>query len=319
VRFAAVLRFRTTWRIASRKGHALLALLLIVGAQIVLNPARAGDQIDREFRECLDCPEMVAVPTGRFVMGSPVTERGRFEAEGPQHAVAVRAFAIGKYDVTIAEFLTFLRETGYRPAPCDPILGLSWPSPGNGPAYRPGITDPPLWPAHCLNWSDAQAYIAWLNRKVRDLPSVSGRSEGPYRLPSEAEWEYAARAGTTTARWWGNGIGVSKANCNGCGSKWDNELLAPVGSFGPNPFGLYDMLGNVWQWVNDCWNESYVGAPGDGSSWMSGDCDKRVLRGGSWSNVPVFVRSAARSRADSAGGDFDYSSYAGFRVARTLP
>jgi formylglycine-generating enzyme required for sulfatase activity len=297
--------------------QALVAFLFIVSVLIVLRAARAEEQIDRQFRECSDCPEMVAIPTGRFVMGSPVTEHGRFDAEGPQHAVAVRAFAIGKYDVTIAEFLVFLRETGYQPPPCDPILGLSWPSPGL--AYRMGITDPPLWPAHCLNWDDAQAYIAWLNGKVRGTPSAPKGRGGPYRLPSEAEWEYAARAGTTTARWWGDGIGVSKANCNGCGSEWDDELLAPVGSFGPNPFGLYDMLGNVWQWVNDCWNESYAGAPSDGSSWTRGDCSKRVLRGGSWSNVPLFVRSAARSRADAEGGDFDYSSYAGFRVARTLP
>ena len=142
---------------------------------------------------------------------------------------------------------------------------------------------------------------------------------GPYRLPTEAEWEYAARAGTTTARWWGDGIGTGEANCNGCGSKWDGQLIAPVGTFGPNPFGLYDMLGNVWQWVEDCWHESYVGAPTDGSAWQSGDCGKRVLRGGSWSNVPIYIRSASRSRSVAAGGDVDYSNYAGFRVARSLP
>jgi formylglycine-generating enzyme required for sulfatase activity len=299
--------------------QTLLVLTLIIGFLTAPGLARAGDQTDREFRECSDCPEMVAIPAGSFLMGSPTTERGRFDVEGPQHVVALRAFAIGKYDVTSAEFSTFLRDTGYQPAPCDPILGIGWPALGKAPAYRPGITDPPLWPAHCLNWSDAQAYIAWLNRRVRGLPSASKQRDGPYRLPSEAECEYAARGGTTTARWWGNAIGTSKANCNGCGSQWDDTLLAPVGSFGPNPFGLYDMLGNVWQWVNDCWNESYVGAPGDGSSWMSGDCSRRVLRGGSWSNLPAFVRSAARTKADSAGGDFDYSSYAGFRVARTLP
>jgi formylglycine-generating enzyme required for sulfatase activity len=262
---------------------------------------------------------MIAVPAGKFTMGSPATEHGRFDSEGPQHAVSVRAFALGKYDVTSTEFLVFLRETGYQPAPCNPVLGLSWRSPGRGYAFPPGPSDPPLWPATCLSWDDARAYIAWLNARLRGTPSVSGSRGGPYRLPSEAEWEYAARAGTATERWWGDAIGSASANCNGCGSKWDGSLLAPIGSFGPNPFGLYDMLGNVWQWVDDCWNESYIGAPDDGSAWTKGDCSKRVMRGGSWINVPVFIRSAARSRGDADGADSDYSSYAGFRVARTLP
>lgn len=276
-------------------------------------------QVDRTFRECADCPQMIAIPAGKFVMGSPPGERGRFDSEGPQHVVNVRAFAIGRTDVTSDEFLTFLRATGYQPAPCDPLLSLSWHSLGHGLAYTPGNSDPPLWPATCLNWKDAEAYIAWLNAKVRDLPSAGHRREGPYRLPTEAEWEYAARAGTRTARWWGEGIGAGKANCDGCGSIWDGRLLAPVGSFGPNAFGLYDVLGNVWQWVSDCWNGSYVGAPRDGSNWMTGDCSKHVLRGGSWSNVPIFIRSAARIGVDAAGRDFDWSNYAGFRVARTLP
>jgi formylglycine-generating enzyme required for sulfatase activity len=263
---------------------------------------------------------MVAIPAGKFMMGSPVTEAGRFDNEGPQHVVAVKAFALSKDDITTAAFLVFLRETGYQPAPCDRILELQWKSPGNGKAYPPGgDTDPPLDPAVCLSWKDAQAYIAWLNGKVRGLPSVVNKRDGPYRLPSEAEWEYAARAGTTTARWWGNEIGTGRANCNGCGSRWDGKLIAPVGSFGVNPFGLDDMLGNVWQWVDDCWHESYVGAPGDGRAWKGGDCSKRVMRGGSWSNVPAFIRAATRSRGDVAEADFDYSAYVGFRIARTLP
>jgi formylglycine-generating enzyme required for sulfatase activity len=292
----------------------LLALLvwLVMMAGAAAQPAR------HEFRDCPDCPEMVVVPSGRFVMGSPPSEPGRFEAEGPTHAVTVRSFALGKYDVTSEAFLIFLRETGYQPAPCDPVLGLSWRSPGRGLAYPPGDVQPPRWPAVCLNWFDAQAYIAWLNAKLRSrVAAASG--DGPYRLPSEAEWEYAARAGTTTARWWGDAIGTGKANCNGCGSAWNGTELAPVGSFPPNRFGLHDMLGNVWQWTEDCWNESYAGAPSDGRAWTSGDCSRRVLRGGSWSNVPEFIRSAARSRADAAGRDANYSSYAGFHVARSLP
>ena len=292
-------------------------LLCVVG--VVSDPAHTQEQPNHEFQECSDCPQMVAIPAGTFKMGSPAAESGRFDSEGPQHLVSVRAFALGKYDVTTAQFLIFLRETRYHPAPCDPILGLGWKMTVRGSAYPPGETDPPLEPANCLNWNDAQAYITWLNGKVRDLPSAAKRSTGPYRLPSEAEWEYAARAGTTTARWWGDAIGIGKANCNGCGSQWDNRLIAPIGSFGPNPFGLDDILGNIWQWVEDCWNENYVGAPTDGGAWLDGDCKKRAMRGGSWSNMPVFIRSATRSRGNVAGGDFDYSSYAGLRVARTLP
>ena len=289
-------------------------LSCIVLALVIAFPAMAQERGDREFRECPECPEMVAVPAGAFTMGSPRSERGRFDAEGPQHQVSVRAFALGKYDVTNEEFLIFLRATAYQPAPCDRILGLVWRSPGHGLAYPPGEVAPPRQPAICLNWHDAEAYIAWLNGKAR-----ARAGSNPYRLPTEAEWEYAARAGTATARWWGEAIGQENANCNGCGSRWDGREIAEVGSFKANPFGLYDMLGNVWQWTADCWNESYVGAPRDGSAWSAGDCGKRVLRGGSWANVPAFIRAATRSHAAADGSDFDYSSYAGFRVARTLP
>ena len=127
-----------------------------------------------------------------------------------------------------------------------------------------------------VSWEDAQSYVTWLSRET-------GES---YRLPSESEWEYAARAGTATKYSWGNEIGVNRANCDGCGSRWDNQRTAPVGSFAPNGFGLYDMHGNVWEWVEDCWNGSYAGAPSDGGAWRSGDCAKRVLRGGSWGGNP---------------------------------
>jgi formylglycine-generating enzyme required for sulfatase activity len=293
-------------------GRAILGLFLILAAGAAL-----AAPLDREFRECADCPEMVAIPAGSFLMGSPPQEAGRFDVEGPQHVVVVRAFALGKYNVTIEEFAAFLRATGYQPAPCDRAIGMRWDSPGHGLAYPPFITLPPRWPAICLNWNDATAYIAWLNGRVR--PATGIRRDDPYRLPSEAEWEYAARAGTTTARWWGDAIGADNANCNGCGPTWNGRQLAPVGTFGPNAFGVYDLLGNVWQWVGDCWNESYIGAPADGRPWTSGDCARRVIRGGCWSTLPAFVRSAARSRGDADGKDFDYSAYAGFRVARTLP
>ncbi len=271
------------------------------------------------FRDCAECPEMVAIPAGRYSMGSPDSERGRFDAEGPQHVVSVRSFALGRYDVTEQEFLTFLRQTGHQPKPCDSLLNIGWNAPRPGLAYSPGSADSPRQPAVCLSWHDAEAYVAWLNDTVDDRVTPSTHGSPPYRLPSEAEWEYAARAGTTTARWWGDAIGIGNANCHGCGSRWDNRLIAPVGSFGPNPFGLFDMLGNVWQWTSDCWNENYVGAPEDGSPWATGNCNRRVMRGGGWSNSPAFVRSATRVAADAGGRDYDYASYVGFRVARTLP
>jgi formylglycine-generating enzyme required for sulfatase activity len=198
---------------------------------------------------------------------------------------------------------------------------MKWHSPGHGRAYSPYYGEPLRWPAVCLDWRDAEKYIAWLNVKVRiEHPATAtDLANGPYRLPTEAEWEYAARAGTTTARWWGNDVGIGKANCNGCGSKWDNRLLADVDSFAPNPFGLYGMLGNAWQWTADCWHPNYVRAPQDGSAWTDKDCKRYVIRGGSWDNLPTFVRSAARSGSGPGGGEYDYSSLTGFRVARDLP
>ena len=172
--------------------------------------------------------------------------------------------------------------------------------------YRPGDRG---WgrgsgPVIRVSWSDVQAYVAWL----------SGKTGEAYRLLSEAEWEYAARAGTTTRYHWGDDIGRNRANCVGdrCGDSW--EFTAPVGSFGANGFGLHDVHGNVWEWVEDCWNGSYAGAPSDGSAWESGNCDRRVLRGGSWVNIPRDLRAAVRGRIDTG----DRSSISGFRVARTL-
>jgi formylglycine-generating enzyme required for sulfatase activity len=138
------------------------------------------------------------------------------------------------------------------------------------------------------------------------------------RLPTEAEWEYAARAGTTTEYWWGEEVqqgGKAWANCGSCGSKWDGKETAPVGSFAPNPFGLYDTAGNVWEWVEDCYHDSYAEAPTDGSAWVSGSCRERVRRGGSWVNVPAKVRSAIRGRLAPSLRNLDF----GLRLARTLP
>ncbi len=186
------------------------------------------------FKECANCPEMVVVPAGSFTMGSPTTEPGHSVDESPQHTVTiVRPFAIGRFEVTFDEWDACAADggcNGYKPA-----------DEGWGRARRPVIN---------VSWDDAEAYIAWLSKKT-------GKS---YRLPSGAEYEYATRAGTQTAYPWGKAIGTNNANCHACGSKWDAKQTAPVGSFAPNGFGLYDMVGNVREWTEDCYHDSYLGA-----------------------------------------------------------
>lgn len=264
------------------------------------------------FRDCAFCPEMVVVPPGTFTMGSPESEEFRGAVEGPQHSVTIGApFAVGMYEVTFAEWDACVRMGGCRYTPAD----RHW-----GRERRPVLY---------VSWEDAQAYVSWL----------SGLTGQRYRLLSEAEWEYVARAGTETARYWGEDISALCRYANGAGGgprvrsfrglrfsrrsgigaegPCDDEYggTAPVGSFAPNAFGLYDVLGNVSEWTQDCWNESYRGAPTDGRAWESGDCDRRVLRGGSWFIGAWFLRSANRSRNLPDSRDMYY----GFRVARSLP
>jgi formylglycine-generating enzyme required for sulfatase activity len=239
------------------------------------------------FRECAkDCPEMIVIPAGEFTMGSPATEKGRSEEEGPQHKVIiVRTFAVAKFDVTFADWDA-----------CVSVGGCPQRSHLDGGQ----VTKPVIY----VTWDQAQQYVAWLTR-------MTGQ---PYRLLTEAEWEYAARAGTTTAYYWGDEIGTGNANCDGCGSQRDNKEPTPVGSFAPNAFGLYDMAGNVWQWVEDCNHSDYGGAPTDGSAWISGECSSRIARGGSGYAGLENVRSATRAW-ESPGVGYDGL---GFRVARTL-
>jgi formylglycine-generating enzyme required for sulfatase activity len=283
---------------------AALAATVLLGGQA---------KPDREFTECPQCSPMVAIPAGKFLMGSPAHEPGRFDSEGPQHVVTIRAFALAKYPVTSAEFLAFLNATGYQPQQCNPLLNLGWHQLGRGLAATPTDVEPPRWPAVCLDWKDAEAYIAWINAKARAAhPEIGNRN--PYRLPSEAEWEYAARAGAVTRYPRGDGPGHGEASCDGCRSRWDLRQTAPVGSFKPNAFGLYDMQGNVWEWVEDAWHDNYDGALKDASEWASGDPDYRVARGGSWRNDTSYLRAAAREKRN-INVRFDTL---GFRVGRTL-
>ena len=271
-----------------------------------------------KFKDCEACPELVVVPAGSFMMGSPGSEEGRDYAEGPVHRVTIGVpFAVGVYEVTRGEFEKFIADTGYDTGDScwiydgeygewKEVAGKGWRDPGYWQTERA--------PVVCVNWHDAQAYVRWL----------SGETGEEYRLLSESEWEYVARGRTRTARYWGESWSGQCRHANGAdrqsGFSWAASCddgyaeTAPVGSYTRNEYGLYDVLGNVWEWVEDCWNGSYGGAPSDGGAWEGGDCARRVLRGGSWNGRPRDLRSAARDGFGSGlrGGNL------GFRVARTL-
>lgn len=258
------------------------------------------------IKDCAECPELLVVPAGQFLRGSPPGELDRDDDEGPQHTVTIaRPFAAGKYEVTFDEWDTCVAGGG-----CARVADHGW-----GRGRRPVIH---------VSYEQAIGYTEWLSKKT-------GK---PYRLLSEAEWEYAARAGSQAARFWGamadracefeNGAdaALERQKPEGWKDEWGlhacddgHARTAPAGAFKPNAFGLHDMLGNVSEWVEDCYNKSYEGAPTDGRAWTTADCPRRVLRGGNWSNSPAGVRSANRN------GDPPslQNMIVGFRVARTLP
>ena len=244
------------------------------------------------FRDCLDCPEIVVVPAGSFTMGSPPGEEGSLDREGPQRQVTIaRPFGAGKFEVTFQEW-----DACVAAGACTANKNPS--DQGWGRGKRPVIN---------VSWEDVTTdYLPWLSRKT-------GKT---YRLLTEAEWEFAARAGNQTKYTWGDKIGTNRANCDGCGSQWDTKQTAPVGSFDANAFGLHDMHGNVWEWVEDCWHGTYADAPTDGSAWTS-SCSEasRVLRSGSYRDSPQSLRSAYRTRIRPSVRIFNGS---GFRVGRTL-
>jgi formylglycine-generating enzyme required for sulfatase activity len=265
-----------------------------------------GKDPAQSFRDCADCPEMVVLPAGSFMMGSPENEPGRKRSEGPQHQVTIaKPFAVGKFEVTAAEW------EACRAERCLKISDEGW-----GGGKRPAIN---------VNEQEFNNFLEWLRQKT-------GKQ---YRLLTEAEWEYAARAGTSTPYATGATLDTKQARAGE--EPWSPDAkTAEVGSYPPNAFGLYDMHGNVWEWVADCWHENYDGAPQDGSQWMArlslagtplqkcapGDtnyhckesCDARVLRGGSWGSNANLVRSAARTKYPPS----DRINYFGFRVARPL-
>lgn len=274
------------------------------------------------FRDCPQCPEMVVVPPGDFAMGSSRNVMGSGEDERPRHDVKIsQSLAVGRFEITRGQFAAFVQETGYKAESACYVwaMGAVWENQPGKTWRDPGFAQDDLHPVVCVNWQDTKAYLSWLSRKT-------GK---PYRLPTESEWEYFARAGSKTSRYWGDdpSLGCDYANLHDASTQqqfhfdWEPHdckdgfnATAPVGKFKPNAFGLYDVLGNAWEWVEDCLSTNYINAPTDGSARVTDDCAKRVYRGGGWSG-PALPRSGLRN-----GNPVSYrSQLLGFRVVRPLP
>lgn len=285
--------------------------------------AQQGAKKSEAFTDCPDCPRMVKIPAGEFMMGSPSDEKWRETDEGPQHRVRLAPFAVAINKVTRGDYAAFVAAT-QRPDGdgCwvwDVNRGL-WAKDAARNWRNPGFDQSNAHPVVCVSWDDAQAYAAW----------VSSKAGKPFRLLTESEREHVSRAGNASSRPWGDNVEAACRYANVADQTaaakvqriatwiecWDGyAYTSPVGSFEANAFGLFDTMGNAWEWVEDCYHDSYLGAPSDGSAWTGGPCAERVFRGGSWDNYPRNVRSAFRYRA--APGT--RSSSLGFRLGRTLP
>ena len=295
------------------KGTAQLQIRDGEQRTLVVELAQGGSAGD-VIQDCPQCPPMVYIPASSFRMGD--IQGGGRSNEKPVHRVSIDAFLLGQTEVTVAQFRAFVKASGYKTEAeqsrgCRTRENGSWDWRSGKNWRNPGFKQSSEEPVVCLSWNDTQRYIEWLSKKTGEQ----------YRLPTEAEWEYAARAGSETKYSWGNTASHEYANygtdscCNGLAKgkdKW--KYTSPVASFTANAFGLYDMHGNAWEWTQDCWNGSYKGAPSDGTAWLSGYCSRRVLRGGSWSSYPIILRSAIRS-GNTTGFR---SNNNGFRLARTL-
>ncbi len=280
------------------------------------------------FRDCADCPEMLVIPQGRFLMGAApgeeerenLTEPFRNRSQ-PRHSIAVKRFAAGKFEVTRGQYRAFAEGTGRHSDGCFVWTGAEHVLDPRRDWRNPGYPQDDAHPVTCVSWEDASAYAAWLAQ----------RTSRNYRLLSEAEWEYVARAGTTTSRFWGDEANLTCSHANGADQSTVKEVpdaihwnaaacddrhayTAPVGSFRANAFGLHDLLGNAAEWTADCWNPNYAGAPVDGSVRNTGDCFQRAVRGGAWDESPVGLRAAYR-----VGSPVVIRVYTrGFRIARDL-
>jgi formylglycine-generating enzyme required for sulfatase activity/class 3 adenylate cyclase len=283
----------------------------------------------KTFQNCPNCPEMVVIPAGSFQMGAAPGENERFQVptseanrDQPQHQVTfAKPFALGKFDVTRAQFAAFAKATGFHPRPgCTTVVGNTWTPQPQATWEEPGYAQTDKDPVVCMNQVEIITYLSWLQR-------TTGKD---YRLPSEAEWEYAERGGTNTAFYWGDDpkdaciyenvgdqdYGTKYGVSNPMPCKDGFTDLAPGGSFKPNPFGLYDMAGNNFVLTADCWNESYTGAPTDGSAWMTGDCTRHVARKAAFGNPHPWIFLASHRGAE---GSIVKRNRFGFRVALSLP
>jgi formylglycine-generating enzyme required for sulfatase activity len=312
---------------------ALAALLACIGLATIAGAAPAGG---KTFHDCANCPDMMPLPAGSFMMGTTPEDEIRSGLPKPQSGKAApvhkvtfaRGFAIGIYPVTVAQFRTFVEESGYRTSPScvsqhmsdghfiyEDTLGATW--------RNPGFPQGDNYPVVCVSGEDADAYAAWLSKKTGHA----------YAVPNEAQYEYALRAGTTTPYFWGAGRDATACQYSNqpdldqaaamagapSGPQYRFQChdgyawTSPVGHYKPNPWGLYDMQGNIWEWTSDCLNNNYEGAPTDGSTWRTGDCDGRMSRGGSYGNAAVSSYAAIR-----APRHVSYVGHSwGFRVVRT--
>ena len=260
----------------------VLVLFLAVFGAAVFSPAHAFEN-GVAFKECPECPEMIPIPPGSFLMGD---DKGRAEEKPALKVTISRRFAMAVSPTTFDQWEACLAAKACTQVPNDHDWGR-----GSQPVIN-------------ITWEDAKGYAAWLSK-------ITG---AVYRLPTEAEFEYANRAGTATNYWWGDEVGVNKVNCRFCGSKWSGDRASPVRSFAPNPFGLYDSSGDVWEWTLDCWFPDHKDAPTDGLAHDKADCGSRVTKGGAWYYVPQLARSAARVRQIAKL----WSYTVGFRVLREM-
>ncbi len=309
----------------------LLLSICASGVVVAAEDAPVASASAKIIRDCPTCPEMVVVPAGKFVMGTPGGSEEVEESTGESFQLPVnieKAFALGKTEITTAQYADFVREAAYKPDPGCRLWNDRWLNDPKSDWRGDGLRKAPKpnFPVTCVSWVDAKAYAAWLSKKT-------GKT---YRLPSESEWEYAVRGGTTSPRYFGfnsfEGVSISLACDNGnvydvtaqsaypfpypyARCKDNFADLAPVGSFKANPFGLHDMIGNVAEWVEDCYTASYWGRPPNQKAWVwQGGCETRGLRGGAWTSRPSEARSAQRQNAAAS----TRTTYIGFRVARDV-
>lgn len=300
-----------------------LGIVVASALALAVAPAQAQAQsraVGEVFRDCADCPEMVVIPAGSFMMGSPESESGRAGNQGPQRRIVLaQNFAVGRYEVTRGQYAAFVRATGRAAGDCSIDRGNSgsWERDVGGTWQDPGFAQGDDHPVVCVSWDDARAYTQWLN----------AATNGGYRLLSEAEWEYAARAGSTGAYPWGADVNQGCAYANAADAMaraafpdWttmtcDDGAIntSRVGAYQPNAYGLFDMHGNATEWASDCYVDDLGLIPTDGSSYESNGCQYRPLRGGSWATYSLYLSSANRSPAGGAR-----ASTIGFRVARSL-